>query len=85
MPDERAITISDHARRRLSQRGIGVKQIAQTLAQPDRTEADRDDPELRHAIRRFGRVFLRVVYNHRAQPPRIVTAFFDRRLRRKRP
>jgi hypothetical protein len=68
----------------MAQRGIGVNQIAQTLAHPTRTELDREDPELRHAIRRFGRRFLRVVYNHVVRPPRIVTAFFDRRLRRKR-
>jgi hypothetical protein len=67
----------------MAQRGIGVRQIAQTLAQPNRTEVDREDPELRHAVRRFGRVFLRVVYNHLAHPPRVVTAFFDRRLGRK--
>ena len=68
----------------MTQRGIGVRQIAQTLGQPDRVEVDRDDPAIRHAIRRFGRVFLRVVYNYTADPPRIVTAFFDRRIRRKR-
>ena len=68
----------------MKQRGIGIKQIVQTMGRPDRTELDRDDPQIRHAIRRFGRVFLRVVYNHVVKPPRIVTAFFDRRLRRKR-
>jgi hypothetical protein len=82
--DEGGFTISGHARRRLAQRHIGVRQIAQTLTQPDRTEVDRDDPELRHSIKRYGRVFLRVVYNHTVHPPNVVTAFFDRRLRRKR-
>ena len=33
---------------------------------------------------RFGRVFLRVVYNAVVRPPNVVTVFFDRRLRRKR-
>jgi hypothetical protein len=67
----------------MAQRGIGVRQIAETLAQPDRTEADRHDPEIRRAVRRFGAQILRVVYNHITRPPNIVTAFFDRRLRRK--
>jgi hypothetical protein len=84
MAENRAFTVSRHARRRMSQRGIGMRQIELTLTQPDRVEIDREDPVLRHAIRRFGRVFLRVVYNDAAQPPRIVTAFFDRRLRRRR-
>src|SRR5437764_14788594 len=79
MADDRGFTISKHARRRMRQRGIGVRQIEQTLASPDRTEVDREDPELRHAIHRFGRVFLRVVYNAVVRPPNVVTVFFDRR------
>ena len=68
----------------MAQRNISRAQIAQTLAGPDRTEADREDPELRHAIKRYGTLFLRVVYNYLAHPHHVVTAFFDRRLRRKR-
>jgi hypothetical protein len=83
MAGARTFTLSKHARRRIRQRGIGVRQIEQTLTKPDRTELDRADPEIRHAVRRFGRVVLRVVYNHVVTPPRVVTAFFDRRLRRK--
>jgi hypothetical protein len=35
------------------------------------------------AIPEHGGRFLRVVINHQVEPPRVVTLFFDRRLRRK--
>jgi hypothetical protein len=82
--DKPDFTISRHARRRIAQRGIRVSQIAQTMSRPDRTVTDREDPEIRHAIRRFGRRVLRVVYNFNTLPPLIVTVFFDRRLGRGR-
>jgi hypothetical protein len=82
--DDAAFTISRHARRRMAQRGIRASQVADAMARPDRTVADREDPEVRHAIRRFGHRVLRVVYNFTAIPPRVVTAFFDRRLGRGR-
>jgi hypothetical protein len=77
-----AFTISRHARERMRQRGIRVSQVAEAMARPDRTVADREDPGIRHAIRRFGRRVLGVVYNFTVRPPRVVTAFFDRRLGR---
>jgi hypothetical protein len=56
------------------------------LAAPERTERDRSDPDLLHALGRIAerdnRV-LRVVYNASMRPPRIVTVYFDRRQRGK--
>jgi hypothetical protein len=56
------------------------------LTTPERTEVDRSDPALTHALGRIaehdGRV-LRVVYNATVDPPRIVTVYFDRRQRGK--
>lgn len=60
--------------------------IGRALLQPDMEEPDRADTDLRHALvaipEREGRI-LRVIYNHRVQPPRIVTAFLDRSAGRK--
>lgn len=51
---------------------------------PEATLRDARDPQLSHALRRIpehgGRV-LRVVYTHRIDPLRVVTAYFDRTLR----
>jgi hypothetical protein len=83
MGERAEFSLSRHARRRMSQRGVTRKQIALTLEQPDRVERDVGDVELLHAIRRFGGRVLRVVYNHVARPPRVVTVYFDRRLGRR--
>jgi len=71
----------------MAQRGISDDEIGRTLMNPDRVERDSDDPELVHAVKRFFRegdsVVLRVVYNTVRRPWRIVTVYFDRKVRRK--
>ena len=78
--------LSDHAMDVLAEREIAITWVVRVLAAPERTERDRLDPELMHALGRIaerdGRV-LRVVYNAAVQPPRIVTVYFDRRERAK--
>ena len=58
--------------------------VVRVLAKPERTQRDRTDPNLTHALgsirERDDRV-LRVVYNASVEPPRIVTVYFDRRQR----
>lgn len=80
-------TLTEHAAQAIDEREIDPAWVARVLLGPERTEADRSDPTLRHALGRIderdGRV-LRVVYNHRVTPPRIVTVYFDRTQRRKR-
>jgi len=79
-------TLTEHAAQAVVERAIDPAWVARVLLDPDRTEADRNDPALRHALGRIaerdGRV-LRVVYNHLRKPPRIVTVYFDRTQRRK--
>lgn len=79
-----AYELTAHAAMVMSERGISVAWLERVLAHPERTEADQSDAELHHAIGRiaeYGDRYLRVVYNHRASPLRIVTLFFDRGLR----
>ena len=79
--------ISDHARQVMQEREIETAWVVRVLKQPERSEADRDDPVLTHALGRIAerndRV-LRVVYNASVTPPRIVTVYFDRRQRGRR-
>jgi hypothetical protein len=79
-------TLTEHAAQAMDERKIDPAWVARVLFSPERTEADRNDPTVRHALGRIaerdGRV-LRVVYNHRRNPPRIVTVYFDRTQRRK--
>jgi hypothetical protein len=76
--------LSDHAREVILEREIETTWVVRVLKQPERTEVDRSDPALIHALGRIAerddRV-LRVVYNASVDPPRIVTVYFDRRQR----
>ncbi len=81
---EPTFVLSEHARHVIRERGIRLGWITQTLAEPARTDPDRDDPDLLHALRRVeahgGRV-LRVVYNPTGSPILVVTAYFDRSMK----
>ena len=78
--------LTDHAAGVIAERDIDITSVVRVLAKPDRTESDRSDPTLTHALGRIAerddRV-LRVVYNALVNPPRIVTIYFDRRQRGK--
>jgi hypothetical protein len=73
--------LTAHAAISIAERGLDLTWIERVLRHPERTEADRDDPSLRHALVRIAerddRV-LRVVYNETVTPWRIVTVYFDR-------
>ena len=66
----------------LKEREIAEEWVMQTLSEPARTEREGDETVhyLRPIRERGGRV-LRVVTNPKSNPPQIVTAFFDRRLK----
>jgi len=78
--------LTAHASTAIAKRGIEAEWVGRVLSDPERIEQHASDPALRHALARIaehsGRV-LRVVYNAHADPPRVVTAYFDRRQRGK--
>jgi hypothetical protein len=88
MAERIEFSLSRHARRRMRQRHISDEMIERALRAPDQRHPDRDDAELMHALKRFhsepASAVLRVVYNVSVTPWRVVTVFFDRKLRRKR-
>jgi len=76
---------SAHAEVVIAERGISKAWVEETLKTPDSLHVDLEDPDLSHAIKAipdFGGRVLRVVFNNKAEPARIVTAYFDRRLKR---
>ena len=81
MTAEFPYALTAHAARVIVERGIPLAWVARGLSGPTRTEPDRQDPRLRHALAEIpehgGRV-LRVVYNETTQPWLVVTAYFDR-------
>lgn len=81
MPIDFPYILTEHARKRIMQRGISLDWIVRVLENPDHEEADAEDPELFKAwgyIPESGDRVLCVVYNETTDPWRIVTAYFDR-------
>jgi hypothetical protein len=77
-----AYELTEHARDALEKRRIALAWVEQVFNAPEATEADPVDPDLEHRMARipeWGNRVLRVIVNAKTTPPRIVTAFFDRR------
>jgi Domain of unknown function (DUF4258) len=73
--------LTAHAAKVVAERGIPTAWIGRVLAHPEKTEPNRDDPALRHALAHIPeheQRVLRVVYNETTEPWLIVTAYFDR-------
>jgi hypothetical protein len=76
-------TLTGHARDALARRGIALPWLELALAS-DWREPDVLDDALEHrlaVIPEFGHRVLRVIVNVEVAPPRVITPFFDRRLR----
>lgn len=81
-----AYRLTEHARESLRKRpSIRVEWVERVLQQPERVEPDRVDPDLEHRLGRIqdadGRV-LRVIVKKGTNPLRIITVYFDRKMRR---
>ena len=80
----RRYDLSRHAKDVISARQIRLDWLEQVLDSRDLVEADRDDPELVHPIGRIkehGNRPLRVVFNKSMGSVRIVTVYFDRKMK----
>jgi ribonuclease PH len=78
--------LSQHARDSIAEREINLDWVERVLVAPARRERDRRDAALEHRlgiIDEFGGRVLRVVVNLSAIPIRIVTVYFDRKLKGK--
>lgn len=78
--------LTSHAATVIRERGIKKEWIERVLRQPNKTEPDKKDPELRHALAPIGEHgdrILRVIYNDAVSPRLIVSAYFDRSQRGK--
>jgi uncharacterized DUF497 family protein len=74
--------LTEHARDALEKRGIALEWVERTLAAPEWVEKDAIDETLEHRLARiqgFGDRVLQVILNTHEAPPRVVTAYFDRR------
>jgi hypothetical protein len=79
----RGIELSNHAKAMLGERNIAEEWMWRTLDDPERVEIGMDNnTHYIKAIAEHEGRFLRVIVNHHVTPHRVVTLFFDRRLRR---
>ena len=80
------LSYSFHARVAMSERVIPAEWIERIVSEPELRIDDPNDPELERFFARVperdGRV-LRVVVNTRVMPWKVVSVFFDRRMRRR--
>ena len=75
--------LSKHAKDMMYERDIPTEWVEAVLSQPDTQEQQIDGTV--HFIKKisaYGNNFLRVVIDPRVDPQRVVTLFFDRRLKR---
>jgi hypothetical protein len=68
----------------MARRGIRQEWLERVLASPEWRESDAVDSDLEHrlsTITDFGNRVLRVIVNVTVQPERVVTLYFDRKMR----
>jgi hypothetical protein len=76
--------LTQHARDALVKRGISMEWLERTLKFPERTEPDGTDAMLEHrlaVIPEYGDRVLRVIINPQTTPVRVVTLYFDRKMK----
>lgn len=81
MPTDFPYVLTEHAQRRIIQRGISLEWIVRVLESPEQEEPDEENSELYKAWGRIlesGDRVLCVVYNETTDPWRIVTVYFER-------
>ena len=79
----RFLDFTNHAKTMMHERLIQEDWVYNTVNDPDMTEEKRNDEK--HYLKQIppnGGKFLRVIVNPSVSPPRVITAFFDRRVRK---
>jgi Domain of unknown function (DUF4258) len=78
--------LTNHARRAVAEREIPIEWIERTLDTPDLVVPNPNDPTIERCFRQIpelgGRV-LRVAVNRAVEPKRVVSVFFDRKMKGK--
>ncbi len=78
--------LTQHARDVIQERQISIDWIERVLASPTLIEASNTGPELESRFARipeFGNRVLRVVVNTQVVPERVVSVYFDRKMKGK--
>jgi hypothetical protein len=76
------LRLTKHARLKMKQRGISIEDVEEAVRYSDKTERDKIDEELVHFIKRLHSRYLRGIAKVSGDNMIIVSAFYDRRLKR---
>lgn len=79
---ESLLDFTNHAKTMMHERLIQEDWVINTVNNPDMIEEKRENEKhyLKQILQTGGK-FLRVIVNPSVSPPRVITAFFDRRVR----
>ena len=78
--------LTKHAKKVLAEREIPLEWMERTLVEPELRQPDPDDAAVERRFRRipeFGNRVLRVAINTAVEPNRVVSVFFDRKMKGK--
>ena len=78
--------LTKHAKKVLAEREIPLEWMERTLVEPELRQPDPDDAAVERRFRRipeFGNRVLRVAVNTAVEPNRVVSVFFDRKMKGK--
>jgi phosphopantetheine adenylyltransferase len=78
------IKLTNHAKIRLKDRNLTIKEIEETIKNYDTVKPDKFDPLVIHYIKKMDNKFLRVIAKWKDEETLLViSAFYDRRLKKK--
>ena len=86
MPRRVKFELTNHARKAVAEREILIEWIEQTMEAPELIVPDPNDPTIERCFRRipeFGGRVLRVAVDRTVEPHRVVSVFFDRKMKGK--
>lgn len=78
--------LSQHAQDALTERAISLDWLERVLNTPEKTEPDQTDAQAVHHLGRIvehGNRVMRVVINQQVNPVRVITVYFDRKMKGK--
>jgi len=75
--------LTNHAKEKINQRGIRIEDVEEAIRNPDKKALDRTDERLIHFIKKFQDRHLRVIVKTDRNDIIVVSAFYDRRLKRR--
>ena len=79
---EKKIVLTAHAKIKILERSIDLILCERTVSEPDFTKSDKFDSSIIHYVKKVEGKYLRVLARSEKNKKIIITAFFDRRIKK---